>query len=40
MVSSVILWTKPHLTKGADWSQDIYTIPHNDVLMTLITSTR
>ena len=25
---------KPHLTKGGDWSENVYTIGHNDVFVS------
>ena len=31
VVSIVILYVKPHLTKGVDWSQDVFTVAHNGV---------
>ena len=36
IVSSVVLWVKPHLTKGGDWSQDVYTVAHKDVFQDAI----
>ena len=34
VVSNVILLAKLHLTKGGDWSQDVYKIAHNGVFIS------
>ena len=31
IASSTILWVKPHLIKGGDWSQDVFKIAQNGV---------
>ena len=31
-----ILWATPHMMKGGDWSQDVYTIAHNSVFISKV----